>query len=74
MIVNRIGDIGLAVGIFYLFNFFGTVEYDILAVLNDTHSNIMFKVGSFQISQIDLICCCLLVGAIGKSAQIGLHV
>ena len=74
MIVNRVGDIGLAIGIFLLFNFFGTVEYDLLAVLNDNNINIFYKIGPLSISQLDIICICLLIGAIGKSAQIGLHV
>jgi len=74
MIVNRVGDIGLAIGIFLLFNFFGTIEYDLLAVLNDIHTNVYYKVGFINLSQLDIICICLLIGAVGKSAQIGLHV
>jgi len=74
MIVNKVGDYGLAIGIFLLFNFFGSVDYNFLYVINDLQVNVLYKISNFEINQLDFICLFLLVGAVGKSAQIGLHV
>jgi NADH-quinone oxidoreductase subunit L len=61
-IMNRIGDLGLLLGIFMLFNTFGTTEYASL-----------FNGQKIEASgTIELICILLFVGAIGKSAQIPL--
>jgi len=61
-IMNRIGDLGLLLGIFILFNVFGTTDY------NTVFSN----ASSANKATIELICILLFVGAIGKSAQIPL--
>ena len=72
-VVNRVGDFGLALGIFLIFYLFGTVNYDevfyqIPMILND---NLIFL--GLNVKAIDLICILLFVGAMGKSAQIFLH-
>jgi NADH-quinone oxidoreductase subunit L len=61
-IMNRIGDLGLLLGIFLLFNTFGTTDYSSI-----------FNGQKIEASgTIELICLLLFVGAIGKSAQIPL--
>ena len=72
-VVNRVGDFGLALGIFLIFYLFGTVNYSevfqqIPAVVD---KNLLFL--GFEIKAIDLICLLLFIGAMGKSAQILLH-
>ncbi len=61
-IMNRIGDLGLLIGIFVLFNTFGTTDYQ----------TVFSGAASANKGTIELICILLFVGAIGKSAQIPL--
>ncbi len=72
-VVNRVGDFGFALGIFLIFYYFGTVNYD--EVFNQIQTlnakNINFL--GFELKSIDLICILLFIGAMGKSAQIFLH-
>src|SRR3990167_5586711 len=61
-IVNRIGDFGLVLAIAMIYLTFGSVEYEkVFAAANAG-------------TTIDIICILLFIGAMGKSAQIGLHV
>ena len=72
-IVNRIGDFGYAIGIAGVFFVFGSIEFDVIFnnVQNyDEHK--LFFLG-FNFSTIDLLCFLLFIGAMGKSAQLGLH-
>ena len=72
-IVNRIGDFGLALGIFLIFYLFGTINYsEIFQRMPEiTVKEIVFL--GIQINAVNLICILLFVGAMGKSAQIFLH-
>ena len=65
-IVNRIGDLGMILGIFTIFFTFGSVEYSV--VLEAAHEH---PVGAGAITA---ACLFLLIGAAGKSAQIPLYV
>ncbi len=64
-IMNRIGDLGLIIGVILIFIQFGSIEY---------HS-VMEKAGSMPVGTpvITFITVLLFVGAIGKSAQIPLY-
>jgi len=72
-IVNRVGDFGFAIGIFLIFFYYGTMNYD--EVFSQTSSliqkNIFFLGVEFNL--VTLICLLLFIGAMGKSAQILLH-
>ncbi len=64
-IVNRIGDVGFALGIMLVFTVFGSVAY----------TEVFPKAaGTLTQATATLIAALLFVGAIGKSAQIPLHV
>lgn len=63
-VVNRIGDLGLLLGIVWTFLLFGTTDVE----------TIMAKGSSIDISTITVLTALYFVGAIGKSAQIPLHV
>lgn len=64
-VMNRIGDLGLLIGIFMLFYYFGSVEYtDIAAKAN------LFKLNDPILITATIF---LFVGAMGKSAQIPLY-
>ncbi len=72
-IVNRVGDFGLALGIFLIFYLFGTVNYteifEQIPTVIDQNLNFL----GININAIDLMCILLFIGAMGKSAQILLH-
>ena len=72
-IVNRVGDFGLAIGIFLIFLSFGTVEFQAVfeKVPEFTESKINIFGGEFNL--VTLICVFLFIGAMGKSAQFLLH-
>jgi len=72
-IVNRVGDFGLALGIFLIFYLFGTVNYTEVfdQVPKFIDKKILFL--DLNLKPIDLICILLFIGAMGKSAQIFLH-
>ena len=66
-IMNRIGDLGLLLAVFLLFNHFGTADFSgIFAAVRS--GNALPSSGI-----ISLICLLLFVGAMGKSAQIPLY-
>ena len=69
-IVNRIGDLGLALGIYLTWLNFGSVEYDALfkALAASTGHE---HVGGWSVQAIPFL---LMLGAFGKSAQVPLYV
>jgi NADH-quinone oxidoreductase subunit L len=72
-LVNRVGDFGLAVGIFLIFYYFGTVNYNevFIKAANYTDKEISFL--GFNPNLITIICLSLFIGAMGKSAQFLFH-
>ena len=72
-LVNRVGDFGLAIGIFLIFNYFGTVNYDevFAKVAENSAKEINFL--GLNINLITLISLTLFIGAMGKSAQFLFH-
>ena len=72
-IVNRIGDFGLAIAIFLIFLFFGTINFE--EVFQATSQFAEKKITFFgnESNLITLICVFLFIGAMGKSAQFLLH-
>ncbi len=72
-LVNRVGDFGLALGIFLIFYYFGTINYTEVFNLIPTLVSKKINFLGFNFVAIDLICILLFIGAMGKSAQIFLH-
>ena len=72
-IVNRVGDFGFSLGIFGTFLVFGTVSIPAIleAAPGMSGSTIGFLGG--RIDTMTLLCILLFIGAMGKSAQLGLH-
>lgn len=62
-IMNRIGDLGLLLGILLIFINFGTINYN----------NVELLAQNFSTEKLTLITALLFVGAMGKSAQIPLY-
>lgn len=65
MLVNRVGDIGLVLAMIMLIREFGTLEFSVIngILIDPTINNI----------NLTIICLLLFLGAVGKSAQLGLH-
>jgi len=72
-LVNRVGDFGLAIGIFLIFNYFGTVNYDEVFGKVTEYSAKEINFLGLNINLITLISLTLFVGAMGKSAQFLFH-
>jgi NADH-quinone oxidoreductase subunit L len=73
-VVNRIGDFGFALGIFATFFLFDSVSYDTIFGLAESKSTATMEVFSGEFHALTVICLLLFFGAMGKSAQLGLHV
>ena len=74
MVVNRVGDLGLTLGILATFYTFGAVD---LATIFALAPSSKFETTTFlnmEINNMTLISTLFLIGAIGKSAQLGLHI
>ncbi|HYD19785.1 MAG TPA: NADH-quinone oxidoreductase subunit L [Patescibacteria group bacterium] len=72
-VVNRIGDFGLALGIFAVFLVFGTLDFDKVFAAVAESKDITVEFLGQQLNAVTLIGFLLFVGAMGKSAQLGLH-
>jgi proton-translocating NADH-quinone oxidoreductase chain L len=73
MLVNRVGDFGLALGIMGIFAFFKTVDFQTVFACAHHFANTSFLFCTFEYDLLTVLCCLLFIGAIGKSAQLGLH-
>jgi NADH-quinone oxidoreductase subunit L len=72
-VVNRVGDLGFMLGIFGIFWVFGTVSIpEILAAAPD-HAGSSIGFLGYRVDTMSLLCVLLFIGAMGKSAQLGLH-
>jgi len=73
MIINRIGDFCLIIGILVMFVNFKSVDYATVAVLAPLFKTQTVNFLNMDFNIIALICVFLFLGAVGKSAQLGLH-
>jgi NADH-quinone oxidoreductase subunit L len=72
-VVNRVGDLGFMLGIFGTYLVFGTVS--IPEILHMAPSMAGSTVGflGYRFDTMTILCILLFIGAMGKSAQLGLH-
>jgi NADH-quinone oxidoreductase subunit L len=73
-IVNRIGDLAFAVGVALVFFKFGSVEFSTIFPAIPQHQADTYSVLGGNFPAFEVIGVLLFIGAMGKSAQIGLHV
>ncbi|WP_366656250.1 NADH-quinone oxidoreductase subunit L [Fodinicurvata sp. EGI_FJ10296] len=72
-LVNRVGDFGLALGIFAVFKIFGSVHFDTVFDMAGEMAGRNFEFLGFEVHALTTACVLLFIGAMGKSAQLGLH-
>lgn len=65
MLINRVGDLGLVLAMLMIFKEFGALDF------STVYSFIVSPVANKE--NITIICILLFIGAVGKSAQLGLH-
>ena len=74
-LANRVGDFGFVLGIGLIVAFFGSLDYaTVFAAAPQAAGATLNLVGDRQWSVLTAICIGLFVGAMGKSAQVPLHV
>ena len=72
-IVNRVGDFGLILGIAGIYLVFDTVQYDQIFAMIGATAGSQLTVWGLSFDTLDVLGFLLFVGAMGKSAQLGLH-
>jgi len=72
-VVNRVGDFGFALGIFAIFMLTGAVDLDTIFAQAPSLTGKTILFFGWHIDALTLICLMLFMGAMGKSAQFGLH-
>jgi len=72
-IVNRVGDFGFALGIFAVFVLFESVHLDTIFAAAGGRADAVLTVFGVEFHALTIICLLLFIGAMGKSAQLGLH-
>ena len=72
-VVNRVGDFGFILGIIAIYSVFGSVYFD--EIFKDVQGlqKITISLIGIKLNVIEFISILLFIGAMGKSAQLGLH-
>jgi NADH-quinone oxidoreductase subunit L len=74
-LVNRVGDFGFLLGIAAIYMAFNSMDYAFVFETAPTMQHELFQViPGVDWSLMTVICICLFIGAMGKSAQVPLHV
>lgn len=78
-VVNRVGDFGFGLGVMLIFAVFGTLQYDQVfakaaSVAGETINVLKPLGGEWPVGVLTVLCLLLFTGAVGKSAQVPLHV
>jgi len=74
-LVNRVGDLGFLLGIGLVVAFFGSLDYvEVFKAAPEQAAATLNLLGAAEWSLLTVICICLFIGAMGKSAQFPLHV
>ena len=73
-VTNRVGDVGLALGVMTIFLVFGSVEFDTVFKAAAEKKDLALGFLGMEFNAIELIAFLLFIGAMGKSAQFVLHV
>ena len=73
MLMNRIGDFSLIIGIIIIFLYYKSVDYSTVAALTSFLKLEVINFLNLNLNLMTVIGILLFIGAVGKSAQLGLH-
>ena len=74
-LVNRVGDFGFLLGIAAILMYFGSLNYaDVFAIAPSLKDSTVEIIPGSEWSLMTVVCILLFIGAMGKSAQVPLHV
>src|SRR5205085_11984060 len=82
-LVNRVGDFGFLLGIAGVFLWYGSLDYSVVFANVNAQAGVSVQIvpaiaslgfNGWDVQVISFICICLFIGAMGKSAQVPLHV
>jgi NADH:ubiquinone oxidoreductase subunit 5 (subunit L)/multisubunit Na+/H+ antiporter MnhA subunit len=74
MLVNRVGDLGLVLALSLIFLTFKSLDYSVVFALSSCAAGLETTAFSITLDRTSIIAFLLFFGAVGKSAQLGLHV
>ena len=72
-VVNRVGDLGFMLGIFGTYLVFQTTSIPAILEAAPSMSGATITFVGMRLYTMDILCILLFIGAMGKSAQLGLH-
>ena len=72
-VVNRVGDFGFALGIMGVFLMFNSISFETIFAAAPGKADAMIQFLGFEAHAMTTLCILLFIGAMGKSAQLGLH-
>ena len=72
-VVNRVGDLGFAIGIIFIFVTFDAIDFKVIFELAPSMVDENVNLIGYEVSVIEFSCLMLFIGAMGKSAQLFLH-
>ena len=72
-VVNRVGDLGFALGIFAVYLLFDSVDYAAVFAAAPARAGETLDFLGLRVDALTLVCLLLFIGAMGKSAQLFLH-
>ncbi|MEL0103226.1 MAG: NADH-quinone oxidoreductase subunit L [Gammaproteobacteria bacterium] len=72
-IVNRVGDVGLLLGLCLIFLIYGSTDYNEIFNLKFSIFSDQLNIFGYSFNTLSAVCFLLFIGAMAKSAQIPLH-
>ena len=72
-VVNRVGDFGFVLGILAIFALTGSVSFDAIFESVSSYQPATISIFGLQLPALEVVSILLFIGAMGKSAQLGLH-
>ena len=73
LFVNRIGDFTMSLAILTIFLVFRSLDFSVIFAIVPLMDSLYFNLYNIKLHSLTLIGILLLLGAVGKSAQLGLH-
>ena len=72
-VVNRVGDFGFALGIMGIFLMFNSINFETIFAAAPEKAQASINFLGYEMHAMTTLCILLFIGAMGKSAQLGLH-